>query len=57
MLKKLEKIKEKVLTMYKAISILIHTYIHTYIQKYGQNWKEVQLFSSRTSLYMEGGKA
>ena len=31
MLKKLEKIKEKVLTIYKAISMLIHTYIHTYI--------------------------
>lgn len=30
MLKKIEKIKSKVLTMYNAISMLIHTYIHTY---------------------------
>ena len=29
MLKKIEKIKSKVLTMYNAISMLIHTYIHT----------------------------
>ena len=37
MLKKLEKIKEKVLTMYKAISMLIHTYIHTYIHTIGMS--------------------
>ena len=31
MQKKIEKIKEKVLTMYNEVSKLIHTYIHTYI--------------------------